>query len=193
MRFAGPADLAPLVSTLPGPHGFQCLLVTRQNKHGIVCRNCAKCCARTSWDAWRCDNEAGCNFMYQVPRAILSISEIVASQETFDGHAVPADQFSESMVAEEDTHGFYRIRKYTISGLLGIQFTHFHSSGPINQAPGGPADLVVALQEDIGLQRHRMTISRSERLITFATQSAKCFSRLHPHQPLFQELCKSSH
>ena len=164
-QYVGSAELAPLVPPLPSPQGGQGLHVTRVNKQGIVCRNCAKCCARTDWDAWRCDNEAGCDFIYQVPRAILSFSDVVDPEKAFDGLAVSTDKASDLISVAEKRYGYFHIQKYTVLGLPRIQVTHFHSNEDINRAPGGPDDLFLALQkENIGLRRNRMTTSRSERL-----------------------------
>ena len=161
--WTGPTDLAPLMPPLLSPQGGRSLHVTQQNRQGMVCRNCAKCCARTHWDAWRCDNEAGCNFMYQIPRASLTILDVIDPNQTFNGHAISADKTTDIFSTEEEYYGFFYIRKYDMPGLPGIQFTHFLSNNAINQAPGGPDDLFVALQEEeIGLRRYRMKTSRSE-------------------------------
>ena len=123
---------------------------------GMVCPKCGRCNSRTKWDEWKCFNEA-CDFECAVKHTVFPpISLVEKHGFEFEGQAISWDTFAAPVTKREtEWPGWWRQSTYDIPG--GNVISHFHANAPINRQPGGPNDILEALQgSKLGLERFTM-------------------------------------
>ena len=139
--------------------------VTRVCWKGIVCEFCGRCNSRKLWRGWNCQTP-GCAFFYEIKKTILSPRAVLDAHEVeWAGHALPEDTaILPAVMSLPKFLGYWRIHNYALPSLheegTTSVITHYFSNKIINEAPGGPTDMFMRLQEiELGLERFALKTS----------------------------------
>nr|POF17954.1 hypothetical protein CFP56_13365 [Quercus suber] len=135
--------------------------LTKINTKGICCPDCGRCNSRRLFTGWVCENPR-CSWQYFPEHRIIMPAALHTPWDNF-GHGPTLSRARHGVgVRVESTTVFgYKVTTWTIDGIDG-RIIHAAANKTINEQPGGPNEMLAALQsEDLGLERRRF---RGEKL-----------------------------